>query len=135
MRVSRVDCLHAAAVEAMSLDVGRLRLQPLPGGAAAAVGAHGLEPHADLGEVDARRASRVAQRGQRLEEEQLRDVARGVGRVENRLIERTSELCIELVVRAAPSCVNGQHAFSGHCLVAVEPGSCNLKHIFKYQME
>ena len=48
----RFDRLDAAAVEAMRLDVGRLRLQPLPGGAA--VGADGLEPHADLGEVDAR---------------------------------------------------------------------------------
>ena len=131
MRFSRFDRLHAAAVEAMSLDVGRIRLQPLPGGAAAAVGPHGLEPLADLGEVDARRASRVAQRGQRLEEEQLRDVARGVGRVENRLIERTSELCI---CESNPQFC--QHASSsGHCLVAVEAGSCNLKHIFKFLME
>ena len=90
----RFDRLDAAAVEAMRLDVGRLRLQPLPGGMA--VGADGLEPHADLGEVDARRTSRVGQRGQRFEEEQLRDVASGVGRVENRLVERSSELCIEL---------------------------------------
>ena len=51
MRLSRFGRLDAAAVEAMRLDVGRLRLQPLPG--AATIGADGLEPHADLGEVDA----------------------------------------------------------------------------------
>ena len=69
MRFSRFGRRYAAAVEAMRLDVGCLRLQPLPG--AAAVSAHSLEPHADLGEVDAL-ASQFAWAShvdQRLEEE------------------------------------------------------------------
>ena len=106
MTYSRFGRVHAAAVEAVGLDVRRLRLEPLPG---ATVGADGRVPDADLGVVDARARQVV----HRFEEEQLRDVARRVGRVEDRhprlVWEYIGVMYSTELGRArerAPSCVN-----------------------------